>query len=57
MVWGSLKMSCAMARWRLADILLINKAMLNQSFGDKSLPLHFRFQAAVKVLQRFQAAY
>ena len=46
-----------MARWRLTDILLINKAMLNQSFGDKSLPFHFRFQAAVKVLQRFQAAY
>ena len=40
-------------RW-LADILLIKQAMLNQPFGDEPSPLHFRFQAAVKVLQRFQ---
>ncbi|MDO4657737.1 hypothetical protein [Kingella sp. (in: b-proteobacteria)] len=27
---------------------------MNQPFGDEPSPLHFRFQAAVKVLQRFQ---
>ena len=36
-----------MERRRLADILPINKIMLNQLFGDEPSPLHFRFQAAL----------
>ena len=35
-----------MERRRLADIVKINKIMLNQLFGDEPSPLHFRFQAA-----------
>jgi len=35
-----------MERRRLADILLTNKIILNQLFGDEPSPLHFKFQAA-----------
>ena len=34
--------------------MLIKQAMVNQPFGDEPSPLQFRFEAAVKVLQRFQ---
>ena len=43
-----------MERWRLADIFSISKTALNQSFSDEPSPLHFKFQAAIGVLQRFQ---
>ena len=39
-----------MVCWRLADILLNSKALLNTApFGDEPLPLHFRFQAALNL--------
>ncbi|EEP69266.1 hypothetical protein H3L93_06185 [Kingella oralis] len=33
-------------RW-LADIFPISQALLNKTFGDEPLPLHFSFQAAL----------
>ena len=45
-----------MAHQRLANIFPISQALLNQAFGDEPSPRHFKFQAALGVLQRFQAA-
>ena len=42
-----------MAHQQLADIFPISQALLNQAFGDEPSPRHFKFQAALGVLQRF----
>jgi hypothetical protein len=46
-----------MAHPRLADVATpTRKALLNIPLGNKPSPLHFRFQAAFGVSQRFRAA-
>ena len=45
-----------MERWRLADNLSINKAMLHQLIGDEPSPRYVGFQATSGFVQKFQAA-